>query len=224
MPYDRQSWYVTFGGGLGGGEEWQTGIHLALGETGTPLVDPLDADAHACYDIASAFITSPGSYVSTDVRLSWCKVVRKATSGLDAGASALYETSSYVNGGSVGPTAFQLAAVISLRSGATFGQANYGRMYIPCVGGNQIANGRFSDAMCGTLADNAKTFVDAMNTYAESTAHGTGFSTFHVRLLSKVGTGTSKLVTNVEVGNVPDTQRRRRNNLAEAYTNRIITD
>lgn len=102
----------------------------------------------------------------------------------------------------------------SLRSGFTTGKANYGRMYLPhtkIAQGTGLAVGDPTSALA--VANAFRTFVNACtdDINAETTA-----VLFPV-IASFVGSGTAKGVTEVAVGCVTDTQRRRRNALAENY-------
>lgn len=112
----------------------------------------------------------------------------------------------------------QSTVVLSLRSGGTFGTANYGRMYIPHTS-LQLASRSASAAPAATAACAAlgRTFIGSIN--ARVAAHTAGAGVVN---LSKVGAGTIKGVAAVEVGSVVDTQRRRRNRIPEAYSTSVI--
>lgn len=100
---------------------------------------------------------------------------------------------------------FQVAVVISLRT-ALATRSGRGRFYLPPLGVTMVDDGRVSAAAIAIL-DNAWTdFFDAMNT---------GGLTVVVRNRTS---HVSTVVTSARVGNVFDTQRRRRNKLIETYT------
>jgi len=44
---------------------------------------------------------------------------------------------------------------------------------------------------------------------------------YYLAIMSKVGSGTTKAVTAIKVGNVVDTQRRRRSSLVESYFSQV---
>ncbi len=108
----------------------------------------------------------------------------------------------------------QSTVVLSLRSGFTLGKGNYGRMYLPhSTTGTETGTPRSSVAIASGFADHAaewlSEFVTDIN--AETTA------TVFPAIMSQAAGTPSKGVTQVAVGRVTDTQRRRRNRLDEDY-------
>lgn len=102
---------------------------------------------------------------------------------------------------------FQCAPVVSLRT-ATLSRAGRGRFYAPSLAVDQVAGGRLLIAARDTLADAALELVQGL------TAAGGNLVIYHR------GPGTTTPVTSLDVGDVIDTQRRRRNQLVEARTSR----
>lgn len=116
------------------------------------------------------------------------------------------------NQGAVQP---QSTVVVSLRSSTTFGKANYGRAYLPHTlmaleDGTPHAQ---APSVLGAR-DGAAGWINRVNAVSESIDPG-----YKVSILSNgsAGPGVTKVVTRVGVGNVIDTQRRRRNRLREVY-------
>lgn len=109
----------------------------------------------------------------------------------------------------------QASVVLSLRSGSALGKGNYGRMFIPHSRLQQNA-GAFgaSETAAAAFAAKGATFITGVNSALD--AGGSGLS---VRIMGQTGgVGTAKEVTQVAVGRITDTQRRRRNALPEQYS------
>ena len=104
---------------------------------------------------------------------------------------------------------FQCAPVVTLRT-ATLSRAGRGRFYAPSLAVDQVSAGRMLTTARDTLADAAEDLVQGL------TSAGGNLVIYHR------GSGTTSLVTSLDVGDVIDTQRRRRNKLIESRTSRAI--
>jgi len=144
----------------------------------------------------------------TDVR-----VAAHSTTGSQLGDPQVFSPASPTDGDNA-TVLPQATVVLSLRTPATLGQANYGRMYLPHTYGAMTTNTPFmSTTITNAIATAGAAFVDEVNGVFQSiTPNGL------VSNLSFVGSGTTKEVTRVAVGSVNDTQRRRRNQLPEVYS------
>lgn len=108
----------------------------------------------------------------------------------------------------------QSTVVLSLRSGSNFGDANFGRMYLPYTALQVAPTTPYATSARATaMAANFATFVNTVNGEADSI-----LSTLQIMIMSAKGTGTNKSPTQVACGRVNDTQRRRRNRLNEDYS------
>lgn len=121
-------------------------------------------------------------------------------------------------GGSSMPP-FQVAAAVTLHTEADLGRVK-GRFYLPLPSMSMSFDGRWSQAATETLEASVQTFLNNINNQP-----GLDVLEGHVVVASggrRNDNGTVKLeqglhpVVGVSVGRVPDTQRRRRNKLAEA--------
>lgn len=106
----------------------------------------------------------------------------------------------------------QSAAVISLRTD-TPGASGRGRLYWPVMGATVAGTGRLNPADVLALLNNQKTYYLAMRD-----ALATAFPTigFDLAVRSKT-TKTTPHVVRLQVGDVVDTQRRRRDKFPESY-------
>lgn len=118
--------------------------------------------------------------------------------------------------GNQGAVLPQSTVCVSLRSGSSFGKANYGRAYLPHTLMPIAAGTPYADDPAVIGAKNgALEWVNQVNTVAKAIDPG-----YRVHIMSNgsTGPGAAKPVTRVGVGDVIDTQRRRRNNLKETYS------
>lgn len=106
----------------------------------------------------------------------------------------------------------QSAVVVSLRTN-TPGASGRGRLYWPAIGAQLGGTLRLSTPTASATVDAFKTYLTAMNS-----ALATAFPLigFNLAVRSRT-THTTPHVTSLRVGNVIDTQRRRRDSLPEAY-------
>lgn len=113
----------------------------------------------------------------------------------------------------------QSSIVLSTRSGSSAGSANFGRMYLPYtkfVSNSPFAKGNPIDV--NNVAIAAAVFVNGCNTDLDAVVTQTAKATI---MTQKVG-ATSKTINQIAIGDVVDTQRRRRNQLPEVYVFKTI--
>lgn len=100
-------------------------------------------------------------------------------------------------------------AVLSLRT-ATPGPRGRGRMYWPALTHTLDTAGRFASVTTIALITDLRLFLNAV-----TTSFDPGFD---LNVVLRSGTDhQSRIVTSLRCGDVPDTQRRRRDNLVEIY-------
>lgn len=118
-----------------------------------------------------------------------------------------------VYGGATTALPPQCSTVVSLRTPVA-GARGRGRMYLPTLGSNALyQDGRLAVASRSAIASAMQLFLNDWN--ADS-------GTQPVGVASAVG-GYVTTVTSIQVGDVIDTQRRRRDTLPESYLSAAIT-
>lgn len=224
MSYNVQSLYLTWGGTLGtttGPEIWQSGVHFAapVGDP-TPTLPSEASLAGLLSGAIAAFHADPDMWISSSAFLSFAKAALIDTDGSYITEAVQVEDTPVAGGSTVTVerSGMQDATVVSLWSGLTLGRANYGRFYTPWSNAQITAStGKVASGIVDDMADAAQTFVNALNTWGAGLA-----DPGQVAILSKVGSGALKFPNFVRVGDVRDTQRRRRNAIDETYSSRAI--
>lgn len=219
MGFDRPPVYLSFGGKLGnpGSEIWQTGVHVANPNAGAATLMPNEAQLSALYVTLEGLWGGTGCQIGTNAALGWIKAAPLDENGEYRGDSLVHEATTYKYGFvSTNVHPWQIAAVMTLWSGSNLGKANYGRNYLP--------DPRFNIGADGKIAGSHQTFVNwwgsvlnAIN--ASAAGWGTGIPGTKIAIMSKAG--ATKFPVAVQMGNVLDTQRRRRNALLESYLNAV---
>jgi len=182
--------YVRYSGGLAHGEQWVTGLHL----TGGGSIDEVDAIVG---DAFTAFWTQAGADIpdTTTVVSGVTYILDPVTGKATARAES---TVSHTGGSSDAPNPNQISVCATLRT-ATPGPKGRGRMYWPgpTVTGLD-ANGILQSGIAGDYADGTSALVAVF-----------AGSSFDPCLFTPGA--SNRVITSVDVSEVPATQRRRRN-------------
>lgn len=141
------------------------------------------------------------------------------TDGLELAAPKIHTVAGTVIGDNVNVLP-QSTIVVSLRSMQFGPGANYGRMYLPHTSFNLNTGTPIADSndviLVATAAD---TFVEGCQTDLNAALT----EVVDAMIISHITGRESRGVASIAVGNVVDTQRRRRNQLNEVYAFRAIT-
>jgi hypothetical protein len=221
MPFLHRVTRVTIAGtSFGGAEEWSTGFYIGNESADADLPTQQLAD-----DIRTAwqtyFVTS-SSYFANTFTSTLVKCSSMGTDGKSSAEDTIYSTfTGNASGARTENFPPQVALVATLVSAKARGVGAKGRMYLPGVVAPVDGTGHINGTTQAGILANLDTFLTAVNA---STA------TSNVIVLASQGSlnpdGTPKVggsapitkaVTAIRLGNVYDTQRRRRNGLAEAY-------
>lgn len=176
------------------GEVWSFGLHTV----GTLSVSAAEAAWVTAFD---AFWDAAGPLMAAEVT-----VTETATAELDQGTgkqvTRTSTPSSLVGSSAAESLPFQCAPVVSLRSNLAT-RAGRGRFYAPSLAVDQIASGKMVSLAQTGLLNGAVAMLTSL----------TG-SALNAVLYSRT-THTTQEIVRVDVGDVIDTQRRRRNKLVE---------
>lgn len=216
MTYPGNHLHLTFGGTLPGSELWQCGLRYRPVGSGTGSwqnkIDAIDLPYLSTH-LMSMF-ADVRMIFSVQQVLRWVKLAGIGPDGHYATEPKVYELSPGQGGaqtsGVIMPN--QVSLVVSLRSGLTIGKANKGRYYLPGPGLGVGTDGRWP---AGQLNDWLSCQLQMLRALEGDVS--TELQDFKFAIISSLGAGTWNDVAEVAVGQVPDTQRRRRNALAEAY-------
>lgn len=222
MVYAHRVQRVTISGTMfGGAEEWSTGFFL-----GAEGADAPDASEQAATDILDAwrvFFENGTSYISTAYHTTQVKIAAWDVNGHTEPDQVFYAYPQTELNGSTGVTVLppQCSLVVTLLSDRPRGKASKGRMYLPGLATMPAAaTGKLSAPVVTSIADNLKTFFDALVGDADIPGQ---------LILAAKGTGPlpaltaqNDFVETIRVGDVVDTQRRRRNGLVEVYQSRVL--
>ena len=221
MAYDRQSIYFTWGGVIGSAvapiDVWQCGVKFAPVGAGEPAPSPgaFESVAESISTRLVAYHSAPSSLVNTGAILTHFKLAQLGTSGHYVTDPFEYTTPN-TNGGGGSLGAPQLAMVVSLRSGSTLGRANYGRYYLPWTAVNLSSlTAKLTAGQAAALVNDSVDMLSDVQGLLQSV--GGLAAPLRLSIMSSEGAGTSRLVENLRVGDVVDTQRRRRNKIRESY-------
>jgi hypothetical protein len=176
-----------------------------------------EGDLQDCADLYGALMGSTGLYWGSYSTLKSMKLAAVGT----AGEYLAEPLTKDLGAGWAGASAHvppQDTVVLSLRSGFHLGHANYGRMYLPhTIMPLQSGQAHASSSDVAALTLSAKTFLDGINDLSSSKSHPS-----KIVIRSSKGAGSTKAVAEVKVGNIIDTQRRRRNQLTETYSTQTL--
>lgn len=206
----------TFGGGA---EEWNTGFFFGNANADADL--PTQAVADMIRDKWAA--TVPLISMSSQYSCTYVKLSSLGTDGKSSAADTVYSTMpANTNGTSSQWIAPQLSLVASLFSSTVRGVGSKGRMFLPGVAYGVGLDGHITVGNAQNVADKMGQFFHDIN--ADATSANVVILASHGSLnpdgTPKIGGSgpVNRAVVGLKVGNVYDTQRRRRNQLAEVYS------
>jgi hypothetical protein len=176
------------------------------------------------FELANSSVSS--GYITTQVKVAQHIAETEAT---DLSKVDFYDVSPLLDGGgaSVALPA-QISLAMTLTSEIQRGTGSKGRMYLPGINAAVSGTtGKLLSSQTDTFRTNLKTMFDGINADTDIPDQV---------ILASRGTKTTllpggdiiyinphnKLVTGLRVGDVYDTQRRRRNGLSEAYSTAVL--
>lgn len=153
---------------------------------------------------------------SAQARLASVRIERRDDDGTLIGAAEAPFTGAWLNS-PIASKPIQTSIVLSLRSN-TPGASGRGRLYWPALGaGIDAATMRLSTPSAALISSAASSYLDLIETTLKERLHPSpSLIDFKLCVVSPTR-GTRTDITRIEVGDILDVQRRRRDKLAESY-------
>ena len=224
MAYSQPFLKLTFGGFQAGGQDiWTCGINLAIthGEA-VQLIPENAVNAFNAYadDIAPDISTIIGTYIShgdmdvpASASLDWIKLAVIGTDGQYLADSQTWEVTG-VNGGLTRAYIPQVALVMTLASNKRADPGKYSRFYLPTV--VPTGSTSYRPSRTGAKAVRTAAMIEALRRRVRGAL--IDYEIYPAAVTSSPKhTGEYLPITRVRVGDVFDTQRRRRNKIGETY-------
>lgn len=205
----------------GGAEIWQTGFWLGNPTQNCEL--PTAAKAQGIAEAFSQFFTNSSSGVSNRYQFNTVRMsVHALTGGIQRDDTVIYDLPVPAIGTAIGSTNMppQIATVATLTTNLPRGRASKGRMFLPVNGFGVGTTGTITNSQQTAVATNLAAFLGAVDVNWSGEDDVVNVSP--VKLLPPYA-GRIEIVMGVRVGNVYDTQRRRRNDIGETYVNAPLT-
>lgn len=218
---------ITASGPLYTTEQWSCSWRMVIGWDGGPYpsAGALKGFAEAnLEDIAadiSAWFTAPGAKIGAAAKLQTVKVNPIGADGAysDPSSTIRKDYTGTLPVGAAASWPAQCTVAVSTLTEIERGPGHRGRWYPPTGACNMTATGRISSADALGMATAAQTLLNNLNNRP-----GLDVDNPRIAVVSKVGApGPVYHVTQVAVGDVVDTQRRRREDLPEVYQTLAVT-
>jgi hypothetical protein len=192
---------------------------LAFSPTTIPWVElGRQAVVNDAFDDWANWVNTPAqSRLLQDVALTECRLYMIGADGRMTADVAVSEREPVR--GTVsrdGGHPWQCTNVVTLVAG-TRGKGRFGRIYLPPQSFSMLEDGTISSGQYSNMFDGVETLLTNLS---ELPGVDTGFG---LVVAGRTGTGTLREVTEIRLGHVADTQRRRRRSLDEAYTARAFS-
>ena len=203
---------VSIKGTMPSGEVWSINPVWDLNSSTVFTFDQLNTIATAINAVVPG--TTLMQQLTVDTPLTGVRLEQRALTG--ALITQLEQDRAIIAAGTGTAThPLQTAMVFSLVTNAV--GANFrGRLYWPCTGGAISAGThRFSITNVTNLLANMRTYLSAIEAAIKVTS-----TTAELVVWSRT-LGSDAVVNKIRMGNVPDTQRRRRDKLVETYTSTV---
>lgn len=230
LPLAYRTTRVTISGTFGGGvEEWSTGFWFGAENEDAALPDQALVDGIKTAWVS--FFTNNSSSFSPNFATTLVKAASHGTDGRSDANDTKYSVVAPAAGGTIGTTfPPQVSLAVTMTSSLGRGLASKGRMYLPGVGIGIGNTGKINTGALEALSDRTKDFFNAVNALPHNNvvvlaSHGQlVWNPLTKEWNPKIdGYGPiNKAVQGIKLGDVYDTQRRRRNGLVESYQVRAL--
>lgn len=219
MAYANAHVKITlFGSSWNGAEEWSTGFRMGGEDPGGANFGVPEGFPETVAAAWATFFTKPQHLIPSSWKTNGVKcavILPDGKTDLSNVVTYSYPTPVAGSGSSTGYPS-QISLVAQLAAASPVGLGSKGRMYLPGINCLVGSSGKISSSDAALVAGNLRDFLDA----CESAGNSPGY----VINASKGRPGVpftppvNRRVVSVRVGDVYDTQRRRRNGLKETYS------
>lgn len=221
MPWTQQMLYLTFHFYVASTNEVaQTGVHFCGSGTfdaAAALADWTDGNADDALEAYITLVSDSGVYWADYSHLSGCKMAALATDGTYLGPAKERAAQTDWHG-SAAHIVPQCSVVLSTRTVSNLGKGKWGRLFMPhtelplLTDHPTAGSGATDDA-----ADAGAAFIGTLNGLTN------GLTPSSVAVIPSEVSGVGPFgITRVRVGNVNDTQRRRRAQIPEVYSETAV--
>lgn len=221
MAYPYSFIKMTFGGDLQDTDEvWSCGFHIGKESSNTTQADLESLSLFTTSGINTVledFYKNAGTRAPNKMRLQWIKFAAIGTNGKYLGAPVEYYYPTAIQGGNAGNFVPSTASVITLVADKFKDPGKYNRFYLPVVAPTGNGNYRETSGQTDGKALQVKGLIQGINIVLMAELLG-----LRIRVVSQKA-GIYRDIDRVRVGDVIDTQRRRRNALREVYSEKNIT-
>lgn len=207
MPYSKPFLRLVVSGALATEEQFSFGM---------AFIEALEPDPPAPSEVPAGVIAALekywdwGSTISNAASLDLVKLNLIGTDGRYVGDETVeYEWPDPQVGASPGINPPQIALAVTLETGARRGLAHAGRFFLPSPAVSVIpSTGKIGTVQAGGFVTSTTTLLNELNAALQP---------WQLGVVSKVGGGAQRRVTNIKIGTVLDTIRSRRSSLDENY-------
>lgn len=229
--YNEPFMKLTFGGTQAAGQDiWTCGINMSIqNDELIPIVPTSAVTAFENYiqdidddmiDIFTNYISNTQMDIPTAVTLDYIKLAVIGTNGEYIVDAHTWEPQD-ASGGKIGSYIPQVSLVMTLQSDKRVDPGKYGRFYLPTT--VPTVNSTYRPTNTQAKATLTANLLAALNRRV-----GGGLADVRVRPAAVTSasnfSGSYRPFTTVKVGNVFDTQRRRRNKIGEIYEIASVPD
>lgn len=202
---------VSILGSTVGGEVWSINpVFDPTGEFGG--IDQADMDAATAAIDAITIPSSLLATISVSMSVTGCRLEVRDSGNDELQAISVHTKTTATPGTSAVGLPPQSAIVFSLRTNTPGGRGR-GRVYWPSTSVTLTSAFRLNAPAPATLLNDFKTYMNAIDTALTGAFDGLPFD---LAVRSRTAAATPH-VTRIQLGNVIDTQRRRRDSLPESY-------
>ena len=152
--------------------------------------------------------------VSNQCRLLWCKVALLRPDGKYYTDAVTYEGPAFTGHGVTNALTPQDSVVVSLWTGSRLGTGNHGRMYLPWARATIGSTGHIAVPATSSVCGAMKIVLSGMQTVLRAQQDASDAT---LCIVPSNRLASPKPVNFIRVGDVVDTQRRRRNRIRETY-------